>query len=580
MRTTPWSTPKWPAHVPHTISGYEKDVCSIIDDSARIYPEMTYIIFNDGVRTFAQVKDTADRVANFLIAKGIGKGDRVAIFLPNLPHYPSVFFGILKTGAICVTCNPLHTPRELAQQLNDSGARALFCMDHPEFYNTTVSAIENSAVETVVICGIKSYLPKLKAFFGSIFGKIPKAETYMKGHLFFDDIIAAASNKPPIVEIDPVNDLALIIYTGGTTGVPKGAELTHANIMFSLLGLHQWMVLPNEESDVPEPLLSGNRHCFLGVLPWYHMFGLSVAMLWSCYISAKLICIPNPRAGDPPFTDVLKAVEKYKTTALAGVPTIYTAFTNHPLLDRYDLSSLKICGAGGAPLPVEVAKRFEAKTGGIIFEAYGLSETSPLVTANPSNIEQRKFGSVGFPMPNTDVKIVDMDNGVSEMQNGEDGEIAINGPQVTRGYWNKPEATKEVYREIGGETYFLTGDIGHIDDEGYVVITDRKKDMIIISGFNCYPREVEEVLFEHPKVENAAVIGVPDEKSGERVKAFIQLIKGETATQEEIIAFCEDKLAAYKRPKFIEFRDELPTSIVGKILRRVLRDEEEGKISY
>nr|MBL0714538.1 AMP-binding protein [Desulfobacterales bacterium] len=370
--------------------------------------------------------------------------------------------------------------------------------------------------------------------------------------------------------------LAVIIYTGGTTGVPKGAALTHANLLFDVLALDQWMRIVHEPGGKPERLRRGGFHCFLGVLPMYHSFGMTIVMAWSCLTASSLVCIPDPRAGNPPFTEVLKAVEQNKTTILAAVPTIFVAFNNHPLLDKFDLSSMIGCGSGGAPMPVEVAKKFEAKTGSVIFECYGLSETAPLATGNPSDKKTRKFGSVGFPVSNTDVKIMDIVAGTEECARGEDGEIAISGPQVMQGYWQKPAENEAVFREVDGRRYFLTGDIGHVDEEGYIIITDRKKDMIIVGGFNCYPREVEEVLYAHPKVALAAVVGVPDSKSGEAVKAFIQPAPGETPTEEEIIDFCRERLAGYKRPRSVEFRDELPISVIGKVLRRVLRDEARG----
>ena len=258
---------------------------------------------------------------------------------------------------------------------------------------------------------------------------------------------------------------------------------------------------------------------------------------------------------------------------MAAVPTIFVAFTNHSQLDRYDLSSLMGCFSGGAPLPPEVCKRFEEKTGAVIFEGYGLSETAPVASANPTNLEQRKIGSVGFPMPSTDIKIVDNETGLKELPRGQDGEIAICGLQVMQGYWNKPEENAAAFREINGNRYFLSGDIGHIDEGGYILITDRKKDMILVGGFNVYPREVEDILFTHPKVALAAVIGVPDEKSGEMVKAFIQLKPGESATEEEVLQFCKENMAGYKRPKQIEFRESVPVSNIGKVLRRVLREE-------
>jgi len=579
MALEAWPTDQWPDGVSREISGFEKPLYSLLDESVRNYPDGVYTIFNDATRTFSQVKDTADRIANFLASKNIRKGDRVAIFLPNLPHYPEIFFGILKAGAVCVTCNPMYTASELNYQLKDAGAKALFCMDHPTFYPTTVEASKDTDVETVVICGVKSYLPWLKGFLGGLLGKIPKAESYEAGHHLFDKIVAGSSPVPPQVDINPTEDLALIIYTGGTTGRPKGAALTHANFVFNTMGIDEWVRVPHKPGAPPEKIRRGGENCYLGVLPWYHSFGLTLCLLNACAGGNRLVCIPDPRAGDPPFTGVLEAVQKYRTTLMIAVPTIFVAFANHPKLDQFDLSSIICCGSGGAPLPVEVAKKFEDKTGAIIFEGYGLSETSPILCVNPSNAEQRKFGSVGFPFSNTDIKIVDQEAGLKVLPQGEDGEIAATGPQIMQGYWNRPDENEAVFRQIDGERYFLTGDIGHIDEGGYLIITDRKKDLILVGGFNCYPREVEEVLYAHPKVVNAAVVGIPDPESGEAVKAFIQLGVGEEATEEEIIEFCKDKLAGYKRPRYVAFREELPTSVVGKVLRRVLRDEEVEKKS-
>jgi long-chain acyl-CoA synthetase len=576
MPVQPWPTSFWPEGVPREIDGFDRPLFSFLDDAARNYPDQTFTIFNGAARTYAKVKETSDRVANFLAGKGIAKGDRVAIFLPNLPHYPEIYFGILKAGAVCVTCNPLYTAKELNLQLLDSGAKAVFCMDHPEFYPVTVNAIKGTAVKTVVACNVKAYLPFIKGLLGGLLGKIPKAASHEPGHIMYDDMVRSSQPAPPQVKIDPMKDLALIIYTGGTTGVPKGAALTHSNFVFNVMAVNTWARVVHGPGQKPEPLRHG-FHCFLGVLPWYHSFGMTMVMLWATYTASKLVCIPNPRDGNPPFTVVLEAVQQYKTTLMAAVPTIYIAFTNHPLLKNYDLSSLMVCGSGGAPLPVEAAKQFEAKTGAIIFEGYGLSETSPLAALNPANTETRKFGSVGFPVPNTDIKIVDIDTGLKELPQGEDGEIAISGPQVMVGYWEKPAENAAVFREIEGRRYFLTGDIGNIDKDGYVTITDRKKDLILVGGFNCYPREVEEVLYEHPAVAIAAVVGLPDAKSGESVKAFVQLKPGESATEEELLAFCKDRLAGYKRPRSIEFREALPVSVIGKVLRRVLRDEEVKK---
>jgi len=577
MASKPWHGSRWPQGVTHEVSGFEKPLYSILDDAAGKYPDATYTIFADVGHTFRQVKDTADRIANFLTTRGIGKGDRVAIFLPNLPHFPEIFFGILKAGAVCVTCNPLYKTSELNYQLKDCGAKALFVMDHPIFYPTAVAALEGAEVKTVVICNVKSYLPKLKGMIGSLLGKIPKADRHEPGHFLFDDVVKSSKPQTPVLKINPVEDVALIIYSGGTTGTPKGACISHANVVSNVLCVQEWVRVSKKTGEPVQQVAPGGVHTYLGVLPWYHSFGLTLAMLWSCYTASKLVCIPDPRAGNPPFTEVLKAVEKHKVTIMAAVPTIYSAFVNHPLIDKFDLTSLTGCGSGAAPLPVELIKEFEKKTGSVIFEGYGLSETSPVLSLNPTNLEQRQMGAVGLPFPSTDIKIVDLETGLKELPLGQDGEISACGPQVMLGYWNKPGANKNAFREIEGRRYFLTGDIGHIDENGFVIITDRKKDMAIVGGFNVYPKDVEEVLYTHPKVALAAVIGVPDPHTGEKIKAFIQLRPGAQATEEEFLEFCKEKMTGYKRPRNVEFRESLPTSVVGKVLRRVLKEEELKK---
>jgi long-chain acyl-CoA synthetase len=574
MENKPWHGPRWPEGVPYEVEGFEKPLFSILDDAARDYPKETFTLFSGAARSFSQVKDTADRLACFLSSRGIRQKDRVAIFLPNLPHYPAIFFGILKAGAVAVTCNPLYKASELHFQLKDSGAKAVFVMDHPVFYPLAVKALEGTEVETVVVCNVRSYLSPLKGFLGSVLGKIPKADNHEAGHLFFDGVIGSARPEPPEVDLKPLEDPALILYTGGTTGVPKGAVLTHANLLSNVMGAQEWVRMPENPGEPAKKIEKGGSNTYLGILPWYHSFGLTCVMLTSCANASRLVCIPDPRAGKPPFTDVLKAIADYKVTAFVAVPTIFSAIVNHPLTDKFDLTSIRGCGSGAAPLPLEVIRQFEERTGAVVFEGYGLTETSPVLTMNPTNTEQRKIGSVGPPFLGTDVKIVDLDTGLEEMPRGEDGEIAAHGPQIMQGYWNKPEANQAVFRKIEGKKYLLTGDIGHLDEDGFLVITDRKKDLILVGGFNAYPREIEEVLYSHPKVAQAAVIGVPDAHTGEKVKAFIQLKPGVEATEEEFISFCKETMAGYKRPREIAFRDSLPTSVVGKVLRRVLRDEE------
>ncbi|MGQ9859452.1 MAG: long-chain-fatty-acid--CoA ligase [Thermodesulfobacteriota bacterium] len=573
-----WHKHKWPEGVPWDVEVPEVPLFHLLEDTARQYGELTYTIFQDSPRTFRQVNEMANQVANFLASKGIGKGDRVAMFLPNLPHYPILFFGILKSGATCVTCNPMYTAGELNFQLKDSGARAVFVMDHPQFYATACKAVEGSEVELTVYCNVKPFLPTLKGVLGGLLGKIPKADRHERGHISLEQALFGQPRTAPQVSIDPKEDLALILYTGGTTGVPKGACLTHYNFMANVVALEEWMRVEPAPGQKPQKLEKGGKHCFMGVLPWYHSYGLTLTMLSAVKLAARLICVPDPRAGNPPFTELLRLIEHHKATLLHAVPTLYSVLVNHPLVQKFDLRSIVACASGAAPLPVELAKRFEEKTGAVIFEGYGLSETSPVTHVNPTKREDRKFGSIGLPIPGTDMKILDVETGTRELPLGEDGEIAVSGPQVMKGYWNRPEENELVFRTIEGKRFFLTGDIGHMDEEGFTVITDRKKDMIDVGGLKAYPREIEEVLYGHPKVANAAVVGVPDEKSGQAVKAFIQLKPGQSATAEEIIEFCRDKMAGYKRPKYVEFRESLPMTTVGKILRRQLRDEEWSKL--
>ncbi|MCB2184881.1 MAG: long-chain fatty acid--CoA ligase [Deltaproteobacteria bacterium] len=578
MERKPWQGDRWPQGVPYEISGFDKPVYALLEDAARLYPDATFTIFEGATRTFTQSWDAAQRTAGFLASRGIEKGDRVAMFLPNLPQFPVIFFGILRAGAVAVTCNPLYTARELHKQLLDSGAKALFVMDHPQFYATACEAIAGTGVETLVYANLKAWLPPLKGFLGGLLGKIPKADSHQAGHLSYDQVLKSTPPQPPAVSIDPNQDLALIIYTGGTTGVPKGAALLHRSLVYNSQATEIWVQLPPDKPGGPyQRYRPGGAETFLGVLPWYHSFGLTLCLLNSVRTGSRLVCIPDPRAGKPPFTPVLEAIQNYKCTAVIAVPTIFTAMIHHPLVGNFDLTSIRACGSGGAPLPVEVLRQFEEKTGSIIFEGYGLSETSPVLTVNPTDPETRKVGTVGLPLPDTDIAIVDLDTGTTTLPLGEDGEIAGSGPQVMVGYWNRPDADAEVFREIDGQRYFLTGDIGHLDEDGFLTITDRKKDLILVGGFNAYPREIEEVLYTHPKVQAAAVIGVPDPRSGEKVKAFVQLKAGAEATEEEILEFCRENLTGYKRPREVEFRDQLPVSAVGKVLRRVLRAEEIGK---
>ncbi|MFX0121599.1 MAG: long-chain fatty acid--CoA ligase [Promethearchaeota archaeon] len=569
-----WHKYKWPETVKKSLEPYPNEpLHKILEDAAVKSGELPYLKFMGTTTTFAETNAMANQVANYLISQGVKKGDKVAIFLPNTPHYPIVFFGILKAGATAVTCNPTYTADELKYQLEDSEVVLVFAFDHERFAPTTYKAIKETKVKHVVICQIQDFLPKLKAVIGGLLRKIPKSPFYEKEITsFFADILKFESTKPKI-EINPEEDLAVLIYTGGTTGLPKGVMLSHRNIYSNVLQADEFSRIELEEGK-PQRLRYGEE-VFIGALPWYHSYGLTMTMIGGAFYAATVIPIIDPRAGKPPLSVILETIHKDRVTILHAVPTIYSAIANHPNVEKYDLTSIVGCGSGAAPLAPELAKEFERITKGTIYEAYGLSETSPLTHLNPTNKRDRKFGTVGLAVPDTYTKIVDLETGTKELPLGEDGEIALSGPQVMKGYWNRPKANAEVFREIGGRRYFLTGDIGHIEEEGFLVITDRKKDMVIVGGLKAYPREIEDILYQHPKVKLAAVIGLPqeDQPGNEYVAAYLVLKEGETATEEEIIEWCRDRMAGYKRPKKVEFRDDLPLSTIGKVLRRVIKEE-------
>jgi len=573
-----WHKHKWPADVPRTLEYPKEPLFAMLDRSAEKNGNLPYTAWEGQSWTFSQVRDDANRIANFLASRGIKKGDRVAVFLPNTPHFPPVLFGSLKTGATVVTCNPMYKAGELNFQLKDSGALAVFVLDHPAFTPTCYEAIKNTAVKTVVVCSAKNFLPKAKAVLGGLLGKIPKSPYYQKDLTFFyGDIMTKNEPVAPKVDVDP-DDVAMVLYTGGTTGTPKGAALSHRNLVANVHQIYEWVNLAPEDIDAAKKIQYG-KEVFVGALPWYHSYGLTLTLLISTNYAGQLVCVPDPRAGKPPLADLLKALERYKGTIFNCVPALYAGVVNHPDVKKYNLRSVKVCSSGAAPLPPELAKRFEEVTGAILFEGYGLSETSPVTHINPTNRRDRKFGSIGLPISDTVAKILDVETGTREMPVKETGELAVHGPQVMKGYWNKPQETENVMREIDGRRFFLTGDIGYMDEEGYFIISDRKKQMINVGGLKAYPREIEDMFYEHPKVKMVAAIGIPreDEPSNEFVKAFIVLKDGVKATPEEFIDWARTRMAGYKRPREVEFRDSLPLSNVGKVLHRVLKEEELQK---
>jgi long-chain acyl-CoA synthetase len=542
---------------PENIDIPDYPVQHFLEESAKKFPNNDYMIFLGKGTTFSEVNSMANKFANALQDFGVKPGDKVALFMANLPHFPIAFFGVCKAGAVNITCNPIYTPEELAYQLKDSGANTLVVLDHPTLHPTAMKAIKESPVDNVIVCSVKDFLSPLKGLIGGLIGKVPKSpEKIDSSHHKFADIMKKYSDEVPQVSIDTKDGLGLILYTGGTTGTPKGAMLTHRNFVANVLQL----------TEVMWPKVDFGNECYLGGLPWFHSYGLTTCLLAAAHHGAKVICIPDPRAGNPPFTDMLEATDNFKPTYFHAVPTLYSALLNHPKIKEYDLSSIKACASGAAPLPKQVMIDFEAVSGGSVVEGYGLTETSPVASVNPLK-EGKKIGSIGLPVANTEMKVFDLDSG-AELGVGETGEIAIKGPQVMKGYHNRPEETAEV---IDSDGFFKTGDIGHFDEDGFFFITDRKKDMIIVGGYKVYPRDVEEVLFQHSSVANAAVIGIPDSHSGEKVKGFVVFKPGQSSSEEELIEFCKSKLAAYKVPKSIEVKTELPQTAIGKVLRRELR---------
>lgn len=568
----------WPDTAPKTIDYPEEPLFTMLDRAAEKSGNLPYTVFMGKTQTFKEVKEHSERIANFLVSKGIKESDSVAIFLPNVPHFPAIYFGILRTGAKVVTCNPMYKANELNFQLNDTESKIVFVLDHPTFTPTAYEAIKGTKVHTLVVCSVKPFLSKATAFIGGLLGKVPKSPYYEEDKtLFYEDILTQYEPKPPDVKIDP-KSTAVVIYTGGTTGTPKGAELSHYNLTSNILQIAEWVYLKEEDVGRDGSYRYGEE-VYVGAIPWYHSYGMTLSMLSATWFAGQLVAIPDPRSGSPPMSDLLKELERTKCTVFNCVPALYAGIANHPNVGKYDLSTIYACGSGAAPLPPEVAKDFEAVSGSIVFEGYGLTETSPVTHINPTNKKYRKFGSIGLPLSDTICKIVDIETGTKEMPLGEIGEIAIHGPQVFSGYWRKPEETKNVMREIGGKRFFLTGDVGYMDELGYTYISDRKKQMINVGGMKAYPREIEDILFTHPKVQLAAAVGIPrdDDPSNEFVKAYIQLKEGETATPEEFIEWARDKMAGYKRPKEVEIVTSLPMSNIGKVLRRELREAEIKK---
>jgi long-chain acyl-CoA synthetase len=551
----------WIAHyekgVPANVDFEELCVPDFLERSASKFPDHMALLFQGYKVTFRELKEMVDRFAACLHDFGIRKGDSVAILLPNIIPCVVSYYAILKIGGIAVMNNPLYSDRELEHQFNDSGAKVLITLDL--LGNRMIDLRPKTQIQQIVYASIGNYLPFPKNLLFPLVAKkknlaadVKPAENLFK----WKEVLAKSTSEAPKADLS-FDDIAMYQYTGGTTGVSKGVILTHGNLSKNVQQSRAWFPSFHEGEEI-----------MLGALPFFHVFGLTVAMNFAIYMGWGDILVPKPQP-EP----LLETIGKFKPTFAPLVPTMYIGMLNHPNIHQTDLSSIKGCFSGSAPLPLEVIKEFEDKTGAVIVEGFGLTESTPVTHINPFAGGKRKVGSIGIPIPDTECRIVDLNDVVTDMPVGETGELIIKGPQVMQGYRNKPEETAETLTD----GWLHTGDIAMMDEEGYFYIVDRKKDMIISGGYNVYPRDIEEVFFEHPKVQEATAIGVPHESRGEQVKVFVVPKEGETLTQEELMEYCKTKLAKYKLPTEIEFREELPKTNVGKVLKKNLRAEEMEK---
>jgi long-chain acyl-CoA synthetase len=537
--------------VPHSVDYETITLPDALDRTAKAFPDNVALVMMGKNIPYRELNDSVNRFARALAALGIQKGDKVALLLPNIPQVVIASYAVFRLGAVVVMNNPLYTESELEHQLNDSESKMAICLDLlvPRIQKLQ----QTTGIETIVACHIRDYLPfPKKQLFPFVKKDMHRKTDPNEGVHDFLDLLKIYPADPPKREV-AFDDLATLLYTGGTTGVSKGVMLTHKNLSINVQQLSAWFY---DAEDGKESIL--------GIFPIFHSAGYTVVMNHSLYRGFKIVLVPRPEPEG-----ILQMTQKYRPNVFTCVPTIFIGVLSHPDFAKSDFSFIKWTVSGAAPLAVETIRQWEDATGSTIVECYGLTETTLLATANPWG-GKTKAGSVGFPVTDTDCKIVDIETGTEQMPQGESGEILLKGPQVTQAYYKRPDETAEAIKE----GWFYTGDIGYMDDEGYLFIVDRKKEMIIAGGYNIYPRDIDEVLYGHPKIQEACAVGLPDPYRGETVKAFIVTKPGETLTEEEVIAFCKEKLAAYKVPKMVEFMDELPKSTIGKVMRRKLKEME------
>jgi long-chain acyl-CoA synthetase len=551
MEDRPWFKHYDPG-VPHTIDYPEVPVFALLEEAASKHPDSPCTIFKGATLTYKEVNELTDRLAAGLAKIGVKKGDRVGIFMPNTPQFVIAYFAILKVGGVVVATNPLYTKREIEHQVADAGIEIMLVMSN--FYNLIKEVQPKTKLRTLVVTNIKEQLPPVLALLFTL-AKEKKGGfrvTLADSDIWMKDLIERSKpGERPRVEVGP-DDMALFQYSGGTTGISKGAIALHRNLVANSVQMRCWMVDSKEGEEV---VLMG--------IPLFHVYGMVAGMLFAIRTGASMVMVPNPRD----LKDLLTNIQKYKATVFPGVPMLYNAINNNPDVKagKYDLGSIKACISGSAALMRETKEQFEKLTGGKLVEGFGLSEAPTATHCNPLNGETRT-GSIGLPLPSVEARIVDLEDGVTVLSPREIGELVIQGPQVFKGYHNMPTETSNALRD----GWLYTGDIAYMDEDGYFYIVDRKKELIKPGGYQVWPREVEEVIMEHPKVMEVGVAGVPDAFKGETVKAWVVLKPGETATADEIKEFCRENLAKFKVPTEVEFRDELPKTTVGKILRREL----------
>ena len=534
---------------------------TLLDDAARDFPKRTALTFLGRTISYAALVDSVDRFARALYDLGVRKGDRVALILPNCPQNVIAFFAVLRIGAVVVQHNPLYTPPELHHQLADSGAGVAIVYDGA--YGRLVEAQPGTKVERVIVTSLADYLPSgtrlaLRLPFDSVRHKRDQLVTELPADadvLHFGELLRAANAPLRQVSVTPARDVALLQYTGGTTGLPKGAMLTHRNLVANAHQAAAW-----------DPDVVRGEETVLAALPIFHVYGLTMCLTMNMLVAGTLVLLPTFDLGL-----LFKAIDKWQPTVFPGVPPMYDLIVRSRRTGRHDLRSIRTCVSGAMRLPPETIDRFQRVTGGRLVEGYGLTESSPVALANPLN-ENARPGTIGLPVPGTEVRIADLDDAGRDAAFGEPGELCIRGPQVFAGYWGQPEDTAAMLRA----GWLHTGDVAVMDPDGFVTIVDRKRDVILASGFSVFPSEIEEVLLEHPAVADCAVAGVAHFYRGETVKAFVVVRAGEQVTEQELHAFCAARRVAYKVPSRFEFRSDLPHNVLGKVLRRVLRAEHEA----